>query len=166
MRIPANLFHCSELCEVGFFEPCSKHAVEFFRRSQRQLYEAAISSITSTNLSKILFSSHSQATTLNAFLSLSHWTEFDDCISALADKLRKLGNQRTLEVEFRFVLVASDQSKDLKGFLPKFRERGRVRIVDLSDGWVLELAVCFPFLPVLCCPLIQILVKRSVGLNT
>ena len=110
-------------------------------------YEAIISSITSINLSKIVFA----LPHLTMRLGHPNWMDFDGWISALADKLRKLGNKQTLEVEFRFVPVVSD----LKGFLPKFRERGRVRIVDLSNGQVLELelAVCFPFFPVLCCPL-------------
>ena len=119
--------------------------VEFSALYPIETYQATISSIASINLSKIVFSSRSWTTTLDIFQSLFHWVDFDNCISALADKLRKLGNKQTLEMEFRFELVPLDQPRDLKGFLPKFREKGRVRIADLSHGQVLELAVCFPF---------------------
>ena len=75
------------------------------------------------------------------------WKPFDECISALADKLRQLGNKQTLEVELRFdYLPTPAPLVDLKGFLPNFRGNGRVRIVHPSSGWVLVLAVRFPFL--------------------
>ena len=88
--------------------------------------------------------------TLHTFLNHPCWTSFDDCVSALTDKLRKLGNKRTLEVEFRFESLASDTPVDYKKFLPKFREKGQVRVVDRSSGQVLELAVCSLFLLVSC----------------
>jgi len=64
-------------------------------------------------------------------------------MSALADKLRKLGNKQTLEVEFKFVCAILDPPEDGEVFLPKFSEKGRARIVDPSSGWVLKPAVCF-----------------------
>ena len=125
MDISTGLSHCSELCEV-----------EFSALRPTQTHTTTISSIASINLSKITFSSQSQATTLDAFLDYPHWTDFDNCISALADKLGELGSRRTLEVEFRF--EPDPDSVDppwyLRGFLPKFGEKGRVRIVDLSNG--------------------------------
>jgi len=81
------------------------------------------------------------------------WEPFDKCVSALTDKLRKLGNKQTLEVEFRFDFLASDTLVDPKRFLSKFREKGRVRVVDHSGSRVLVLSVCFPFLLVSCYPL-------------
>lgn len=57
----------------------------------------------------------------------------------------------TLEVEFRFEPLPMEQM-DCKKFLPKFREKGRVKVLDRSSGQVMELTVCFfSSFPVLCC---------------
>ena len=80
---------------------------------------------------------------LDTFLNHSCWASFDDCMSALADKLRKLGNKQTLEVEFKFVRAILYPPPEGEVFLPKFSEKGRVRVVDYSSGQVLQPAVCF-----------------------
>jgi len=68
-------------------------------------------------------------------------------MSALADKLRELGNEQTLELEFRFQCLNLAPRVDHIVFLPKFREKGRVIMVDSSTGRVLEFTVRFLFLP-------------------
>ena len=126
------------------------HELEFSTLYPTQIHTATISSVASINIRKITFSPYSLGAMLHTFLNRPYWTSFDDCISALADKLRNLGNEQTLEVEFRFEYLVSDPLVDYKRFLPKFREKGRVRIVDCSGRQVLELAVCSLFLLVSC----------------
>ena len=60
---------------------------------------------------------------------------------ALVDKLHMLGYGHTLELELRCEPATSGSNLDYSGFLPKFRERGRVRILDTSSGETLEVTV-------------------------
>jgi hypothetical protein len=55
-------------------------------------------------------------------------------ICGLADRLRVSGCKHTLEVEFRAQFADLDEEVDYDGFLPKFKEKGRVRIVETSSG--------------------------------
>lgn len=130
-----TLLHCPELLELEFPMLCPTVA-----------HRATVSSITSVNIQKITFS-HTPATVivvLQALMDCACWTPFDDCISALADELKRSGNGRTLEVEFQIDCAISDLPVTCSGFLPKFREKGRVRVVRRSIGQILEL-VCFLF---------------------
>ena len=133
MGVPATLSHCPELRELEFsvFYPTATH-------------RATVFSITSVNIRKIIFLHPSVTATLLALADHTCWEPFDDCISALADKLRGLGNKQTLEVEFQTGCVVLDLPTDHNKILPKFREKGRVKFVDHLSGQVLELAVCFP----------------------
>jgi len=133
VNAPASLLHCPELREL-----------EFSELYPTQIHLATISTITSINIWKITFSRYSSPILLHIFSSHHCWTSFDDYISTLADKLRKLGSKKTLEVEFQSeYLVVDSLPVDYKRFLPKFREKGRVRIADPLSRWVLELPVCF-----------------------
>jgi len=119
-----SLPHCPELREL-----------EFYALYPSQMHLATISTITSVNIWKITFSSYSSPTVLHTFLSHHCWTSFDDCISALADKLRKLGSKETLEVEFRSEhLVVDFLPMNSKKLLPKFSEKGRVTVVRQRAG--------------------------------
>jgi len=123
---PVRLPHCPELREL-----------EFSALYPNPLHMATISTITSINIWKITFSSCPPPMVLHIFLSHRCWTSFDDCISALADNLRKLGSKQTLEVEFRSEHLAIDPpSVDYKEFLPKFSEKGRVTIVHHFVKWM------------------------------
>lgn len=84
--------------------------------------------------------------------------DFDNCISVLVDKLRR---KQTLEVMFGFMLVPPDRPRNFKGFLPKFREKSRVRIVDLFNEQDLELVVCFSLHLFYDAPLTRIPVKST-----
>jgi len=59
----------------------------------------------------------------------------------LVDKLCALGYKHTLELEFRLGSVSLDPNLNFRGFLPKFRKKGRVRVYGASSGKVLELPV-------------------------
>ena len=154
MDAPTSLIHYPELCELEFTELYTT-----------QMHIATISSIASVNIWKITLSSYSSDTTLHAFLNHHCWTSLDDCISALADKLRKLGNEQTLEVEFRIKYLIIDKPVDYKMFLPKFREKGRVRVVGRSDTRVLELVVGYILIRLLLSFLTRISVNCSSGLD-
>lgn len=142
MGATVTLSHCPELRELEFsvLQPTTRH-------------RTTVSSITSANIRKIIFSHPLIAVTLQALTNDTDWTSFDDCVSVLADKLRGSGNKQTLEVELRTGCMVLDPLVDYGGFLPKFREKGRVRVVDRSSGQVLELAVCPVFSFASCCRL-------------
>ena len=140
MCIPITLQRCPELRELVLPAP-HPHSMHDAVMSS---VTSTISSITSTNIRKIVLSSHFLVPALHTFVDQHCWRRFDECVSALADKLCK---SETLEVELRLHhLLALDPLVDPKGFLPRFREKGRVRIVYHSRGRVLLLAVRFPFL--------------------
>ena len=69
-------------------------------------------------------------------------------MSALADKLRKLGNKQTLKAEFKFVRATLDPPVDCEAFLPKFSEKDRARVMDCPSGQVLKPSVYSLLLPV------------------
>ena len=56
----------------------------------------------------------------------------------LVEKLRVLGYENTLGLEFH-----SDPGADREEFLPKFREKDRVKILDASGGEVFVAPVRF-----------------------
>ena len=96
-----------------------------------------ISSITSTNFQKLIFDS-------KYFIGDSQssdpcWRRLDDTLCELVDRLRKSGYKHTLEVEFQAEIVELDEDECLEDeFLSKFRERGRVNVIDSTTGgcWV------------------------------
>ena len=72
-------------------------------------------------------------------MSLSEFVKFfdtaDGSLSQLVEKLRGLGYSRTLEVEFLVSSLADGEVES--GFaklLPKFRKKGRVRVIQKSAG--------------------------------
>ena len=67
-------------------------------------------------------------------LSNRNWISFDDMICGLVDRLRMSGYKHTLEVVFRAQLVDLDEEVDHDKFLPRFKEKGRVKIVEISSG--------------------------------
>ena len=56
------------------------------------------------------------------------WKALDDEVCELVEKLRVLGYEHTLELEFH-----SDPGADRRGFLPKFREKGRVIVAPVRS---------------------------------
>ena len=75
----------------------------------------------------------------------------DSVVCGLVNKLHALGYEHILELEFRFESAKFDPKLGFRGFLRKFRERGRVRILNTSSGEVLDLVVCVYFsLCILC----------------
>lgn len=50
------------------------------------------------------------------------------------DRLRLSGYRHTLELEFRVESVNLDEEECHKRFLPKFKEKGLVRVVEITSG--------------------------------
>jgi hypothetical protein len=85
-----------------------------------------ISSITSRRFRKVIFTP-SPIITLGDLLGNRFLGAFEDVICGLADRLRASGSRHTLEVEFWVASV--DYAEEEYGWiLPKFQERGRVRV--------------------------------------
>ena len=58
-------------------------------------------------------------------------TPVDDQLCELVDRLRRMGHRHTLEAKLRFKISGDDVSGiDFTVFLPRFREKGVVVIVD------------------------------------
>jgi hypothetical protein len=91
-----------------------------------------ISSISSTNIRKITFA---QSAAFHALVvDLVNWTQLDNALCHLVDR-SEYGLR--LEVEFRVRDAASrDRELDPEKYLPKFHEKGRVRILDEESGMV------------------------------
>ena len=92
-----------------------------------------VSSIASINFRKVIFAP------LVAFrweflLVEFNWGLFDDTICELANKLRTLGSRHTLEVEIRVGVEGFGSEEQQRRFLPKFKEKGRVRVVSTLNG--------------------------------
>ena len=100
--------------------------------SEREL--ALISSITSTNFRKVTFSPDVRGFLLDERC----WIPFDDTICGLVDRLRASGNKHTLEAELQIRIEEFDEEGYQVWFLPKFKEKGRVRIVAVLSGRVRE----------------------------
>jgi len=129
---PLTLERCPRLCSLEF--PSS-----YTTREQRLV----ISSITSINLRTVVFPLDADHDVSYILAGSDVRYYVDNAMRRLVDKLSTLGYKHTLELEFRCESVGLHL--DFKDFLPKFRERGRVRISNTSSGEVLDLIVRFFF---------------------
>ena len=90
-----------------------------------------ISTITTTNIRKIVFD-----LLLPGHLEDRFWSSLDTELSILVDRLRESGYEHVLELEFRdrpgFAQEASNAGPDW--FFPKFREKGRVNVMERASG--------------------------------
>ena len=99
--------------------------------------QTLVSSITSVNLRKIVFK-HPNSRNLRYLLSEPAWGLFDDVICELVDRLQEQGLEHTLELEVRVEFTEFGDERLQQEFLPKFKEKGRVRMVSVLDGGVRE----------------------------
>ena len=121
MKTPLDLSRCPELRQL-----------EILVMHPREQELVTISSITSTNFQKIIFSPPI-TTWWDPLTENPCWVQFDDVICELADRLRMSGTKHTLEVKFRTGVVKFD-GEEHSEFLPKFKEKGRVKIVSILTG--------------------------------
>ena len=60
----------------------------------------------------------------------------DKQLCGLVDRLRAVGYRHTLEVELRLMAIVDDSGEcEFANFLPNFREKGNVTIVDTVYGY-------------------------------
>ena len=93
------------------------------------------STITSTALRKIIFS----ATNINHWWVVARraedWALLDNQLCGLVNRLRVMGYRHALEAELQFIHVEGNpEACDFTKFLPEFREKGVVTIIDTAHG--------------------------------
>lgn len=98
--------------------------------------QTLISSITSTNFQRLILVAHPSIS--NSDLDNAYWRPFDNTLCGLVDRLQSSGYKHTLEVELRADIVNIRGEVTHEKFLPKFKKKGRVRIVEISSGTVQE----------------------------
>ncbi|KAF9645200.1 hypothetical protein BDM02DRAFT_3271888 [Thelephora ganbajun] len=125
--VPPALSYCSELRQLELY-------TIFPGKAER----AVISSITSTDIRTIVFTSHPLHVTLCILLDDPCMPLLDDTMRGLVDKLCVLGYEHTLELEFRIHSVIFDYDLDYRKYFPKFGEKGRVRVLNTSNGKTLK----------------------------
>ena len=67
---------------------------------------------------------------------MEEWAFIDEQLCALVNRLRAMEYRRTLEVQLRLMRVGGDPAKtyDFTRFLPEFREKGVVTVIDVVRG--------------------------------
>ena len=65
---------------------------------------------------------------------MEEWALIDIHICELVDRLRATGYRHVLEVELRLTETGDPGEYDFTEFLPKFREKGVVIVVDAVHG--------------------------------
>ena len=94
-----------------------------------------LSSITSTELRKIIILTREKYNWRVFLRWVEPWPSVDKQLCEVVDRLRVMGHRHTLEVELRFVQVEGDPAeKDFTKVLPGFREKGVVTIIDDARG--------------------------------
>jgi hypothetical protein len=125
--LPANntpgLSRCSNLRQLSFD-----------MRKPREEERSLISSITSTNFRKLIL--NTKYFIRDSHLNNPSWIPFDDMLCELIDRLQISGYRHILEVEFRpdHVELKEGESLEDQGILPKFREKGRVSVIEVMTG--------------------------------
>jgi len=96
-------------------------------------YESLISSITSTELRKIIFPVSYVRDWRLFSREMNVWASADELLCELVARLGRTGYHHTLEVELRLIEAErgfSEHDVDLAKVLPEFRERGIVTITN------------------------------------
>jgi len=97
-----------------------------------QVIKSLITSITSMKLQRIVFFGQGLAERLASSDAARHCNVIDNCLCRLIDRLRELGYEGILEVEFQAWRLAEwGAGSDLKKLLPKFEEKGRVKVAQM-----------------------------------
>ncbi|KAF9648097.1 hypothetical protein BDM02DRAFT_3115866 [Thelephora ganbajun] len=96
-----------------------------------------IASITSTNLRKISLPARYQLDCKDDSHRIGYYETIDGCLCQLVERLRGSGYKHRLDVElWIWGSKWNDEKVDFKKLLPKFREQGRVEIVERLSGRV------------------------------
>ena len=121
-KYPA-LSHCRELRELEISLP-------YMPGDEMTLF----SSITSTNLRKIVLPLRYEFGMPLVSCFERYPQALDDCLYQLVQRLRRSGYKHRLELAFQTIEVPDDEV--FEEFLPKFREQGRVKLISEVDGRV------------------------------
>ena len=98
-------------------------------------HKSLLSSITSTELRKIVFPAKYANNWVNFALRVRGWGLIDEQLCRLVDRLCATGYCRTLNVELQLMDIDDDPGDyDFTKFLPGFREKGVVTIIDVAHG--------------------------------
>jgi len=98
-----------------------------------------LSSITSVELQKIIVPARYMRNSRIFALRIEAWDLIDEQLCELVARLGWAGYRHTLEVEVRFAEVEDDPRKyEFTEFLPKFKEKGIVTIIDTVRDLVLH----------------------------
>ena len=98
-------------------------------------YETILSSITSTELRKVIFFVWTPCDWTNLASRTREWDLIDKQLCGLVDRLHVMGYDHTLEAELHLRGIVSGPGEDgFIKFLPGFRERGIVTIIDANRG--------------------------------
>ena len=114
--------NCRGLCELEISLP-----------SLPQDEVSLFSSITSTNLQRIVLPTRYGFERMGDPVFAPYYRSIDDCLCQLVGRLRRSGYKRRLEVVFRIKDVPDDEQV-FEEFLPRFREQGRVKIMQELGG--------------------------------
>jgi len=94
-----------------------------------------LSSIMSTELQKIVFSPSYMSDSFIFARRMKEWFFIDEELCVLVDRLRTTGYRHTLEAELRLKKIKDDPGRwDFTKFLPEFRGKGIVTVVDAAHG--------------------------------
>lgn len=88
-----------------------------------------IASVTSTNLRKIVFPTRYGFKKGGPAFTMYYKT-IDDSLCRLVERLQGSGYKHRLEMVFHTWEVLDNEGISFKEFLPKFKERGQVKLVD------------------------------------
>ena len=107
-------------------------------------HQSILSSITSTELQKIVFPVRYTYYHDQEFFAkeMKSWGLIDEELCGLVDRLRTAGYRHTLEAELRFAEDRGDlREYDFTEVLPKFREKGVVTVVNAVPGQVIRSSI-------------------------
>ena len=98
-------------------------------------HEILFSSITSTELCKIIILTGQVYDWTGSLRRMELWAWIDTQLSELVDRLRAMGHSHTLEAELRFTRLEGNLSEyNFTKFLPQFREKGVLIVIDVAPG--------------------------------
>jgi len=102
-------------------------------------HEILLSSITSTELRKVIFPVRYMYNSRIFAARVRRWASIDKQLCELVARLGRMGYRHTLEVEVQFTEIDYDPGKyEFTQFLPEFREKGVVTIIDVVHDLVLH----------------------------
>ena len=131
--IPAQYFHVQAEGAPTFRDFRQLRELELMVVWPASTNRVPLRSITSTELRKVTFRVRYVLNRATLAEGMEKWTSIDEQLCGLVDQLHARGYPHILEVELRFAkIVDYGGTHDPTNFLPKFRAKGIVTIIDAS----------------------------------